>query len=104
MHNLFWALLAIFLFGALLRMDWIYYLGYVVGGIYLYSHWSVRRSLKNLAVRRSFLDKAFVGQTIPVRLTLANESRLPAPWVQLQERTPLELRDLADYRLVVNCK
>lgn len=102
MHNLFWALLVIFLFGALLQMDWIYYLAYVVGGVYLYSHWSVRRSLKHLEVRRKFLDKAFVGQTIPVRLTLTNGSRLPAPWVLVQERMPLELRDLADYRLVVN--
>ncbi len=72
MPSIFWALLVLFLFGALLRMDWVYYLAYVVGGVWLYTTWSVRRSVRHLAVTRHFLDHAFVGQTIPVRVTIAN--------------------------------
>lgn len=101
MHSLFWALLILFIVGVVLRMDWIYYLAYVIGGVYVFSHLSVRRSLRNLSVRRTLLDKAFVGQQIEVRLELTNRSWLPAPWVVVEERVPLELRDISDYRVAL---
>ena len=101
MHTLFWALLVLFLFGALLRMDWVYYLAYVVGGLWLFSTWSVRRSLAHLEVTRQFGERAFVGQQIPVRLRVSNRSRLPIPWLRIEERVPLDLKDLADYHVAV---
>ena len=102
MHSLFWALLILFLVGALLRMDWVYYLAYVIGGAYLFSHWSVRRRLRTISTTRSFIDRAFVGQQIQVRLALTNSSWLPAPWVIVQEQAPLDLKDVADYRIALN--
>lgn len=102
MHPIFWALLVLFLFGALLRMDWVYYLAYVVGGIWLYSSWSVRRGLSHLTVTRMLLDRAFPGQIIEVRVRLENRSRLPLPWLIVEERVPLDLRDLADYRIATS--
>ncbi len=102
MHSLFWALLILFVVGTVLRMDWIYYLAYVVGGVYIFSHLSVRRSLRNLTIKRTLLDKAFVGQQIQVRLELTNRSWLPAPWVVVEERTPLELRDISEYRVALS--
>lgn len=102
MHNLFWALLILFLAGAFLRMDWVYYLVYVVGGVWLYSHWSVRRGLSRLTTERRMLNRAFAGESIDVRVRLTNRSWLPLPWVVLQERVPLDLRDIADYRIALN--
>lgn len=102
MHPIFWALLVLFLFGALLRMDWVYYLAYVIGGIWLYSMWTVRRSLKRLKVTRQLLVHAFPGQTIDVRIEVENLSRVPVPWLTLEERTPLDLRDLSEYRLATS--
>jgi uncharacterized protein (DUF58 family) len=102
MHPIFWALLALFLFGALLRMDWVYYLAYVVGGVWLYSTWSVRRSLTHVTVTRRLLDRAFPGQTIEVELEVVNRSRLPVPWLVVEERVPLDLRDLSEYRIATS--
>jgi uncharacterized protein (DUF58 family) len=102
MSNIFWALLVLFLFGALLRMDWVYYLAYVVGGVWLFSMWSVRRSLARLGVTRHLLDRGFVGQQIEVRVQLTNRSRLPLPWVRLEERVPLDLKDIAQYTVALS--
>jgi uncharacterized protein (DUF58 family) len=102
MPSIFWALLVLFLFGALLRMDWVYYLAYVVGGVWLYTTWSVRRSVRRLVVARHFLDHAFVGQTIPVRVAITNTSRLPIPWLRLEERVPLDLKDISEYKIALS--
>jgi len=102
MPSIFWALLVLFLFGALLRMDWVYYLVYVVGGVWLYTTWSVRRSVRRLTVSRHFLDHAFVGQSIPVRVAITNESRLPIPWLRLEERVPLDLKDISEYKVALS--
>ncbi|MGL4648816.1 MAG: DUF58 domain-containing protein [Caldilineaceae bacterium] len=102
MHPIFWALLVLFLFGALLRMDWVYYLAYVVGAIWLYSTWSVRRSLAHLKVTRLMLDRAFPGQAIAVTVEVENRSRLPVPWLLIEERVPLDLRDRAEYRIAAS--
>lgn len=101
MNPLFWALLVLFLFGALLRMDWVYYLAYVVGGVWLFSTWSVRRALTRLTMSRHLIDRAFVGQQIAVQVRLTNASRLPIPWLRMEERVPLDLKDLTDYRVAV---
>ena len=74
MNNLFWALLILFLAGALLRMDWVYYLVYVLGGVWVFSHWWIRISVCKLDVRRELTDHAFLGEKIPVKLHFANRS------------------------------
>jgi len=102
MQALFIALLLLFLFGALLRQDWIFYLAYVVTGVWLFSNWSVRRSLRFVDVKRSMLDRAFVGQKILVTVEITNRSRVPLPWMVLEERVPLDLRDIADYRMALS--
>ncbi|NJN84156.1 MAG: hypothetical protein HC802_19015 [Caldilineaceae bacterium] len=89
MHILFWALLILFAIAALLRMDWVYYLVYVVGGIWLFSHWWIRRSLNKIRITRHMLTQAFVGERIAVRLSFRNQSWLPLPWLQIEERVPL---------------
>ncbi len=101
MQSVFIALLLLFLFGALLRQDWIFYLAYVVGGVWVFSNWSVRRSLRHVLVKRQMIDRAFVGATIPVRIDLHNQSRIPLPWLVLEERVPLDLKDLADYKVAL---
>jgi uncharacterized protein (DUF58 family) len=85
-----------------LRQDWIFYLAYVVAGVWLFSNWSVRRSLHFVDVKRSMLDKAFVGQKIPITVEITNRSRVPLPWMVLEERVPLDLRDIADYRMALS--
>lgn len=102
MPSIFWALLVLFLFGALLRMDWVYYLAYVVGGVWLFSTWAVRRSLARVRVTRVLLDRAFIGQQIGVSVKIENQSRIPLPWLKLDERVPLDIKDLAQYSVALS--
>jgi uncharacterized protein (DUF58 family) len=102
MHNIFWALIVLFAVAAFLRMDWVYYLVYLVGGIWVFSHIWMRRSLGSMQLVRDLPARAFAGETIDARLHLANRSWLPLPWLQIQEAVPLDLKDQPDYRTVVS--
>ncbi|MCB0081569.1 MAG: hypothetical protein KDE47_11590, partial [Caldilineaceae bacterium] len=101
MGNLFWAILILFLVGAFLRIDWVYYLVYVLGGVWLFSHWWIRRVLERLEVQRVMVDHAFLNEKVPVTLRFINRSWLPLPWLQIQEQVPLDVRDAAEYNKVI---
>lgn len=101
MHNLFWSLLILFLIATLFRLDWVYYLVYVVGGVWIFSHWWIRRSFRKLTVRRKMLHNAFVGERLTVHLEITNRSWLPFPWLMVEERIPLDLKDALEYRNVL---
>jgi uncharacterized protein (DUF58 family) len=102
MHNVFWALIVLFAVAAFLRMDWVYYLVYLVGGVWLFSHVWMRRSLGRIQLVRDLPSRAFAGEIIDAHLRLHNRSWLPLPWLQIQEAVPLDLKDQADYRSVVS--
>lgn len=102
MHNIFWALIILSLIAALLRMDWVYYLVYVVGGIWVFSHWWVRRSLTNLSVERQMVHHAFPGEKLRATVKLRNASWLPLPWLHIQDLVPLELQEEPTYRTVIS--
>ncbi|MCB0135164.1 MAG: DUF58 domain-containing protein, partial [Caldilineaceae bacterium] len=102
MNNLFWALLVLFLIAALVRMDWVYYLVYLVGGVWVFSHWWIRRSLGHLRVTRTIQPYAFTNEYVPVDVRIDNRAWLPLAWLQLRETVPPDLRDSAEYRLVTS--
>ncbi|MCB0159289.1 MAG: hypothetical protein KDD83_14225, partial [Caldilineaceae bacterium] len=102
MHQLFWALLVLTVIAVLLRQDWIYFLVYVIGGVWVLSHWWVRRSLRKLDVKRALVQRAFAGESIDVTLSFANRSWLPIPWLQVREQVPLELKDVDAYSIVLS--
>lgn len=102
MGNFFFLILFLFGLAALLQLDWIYYLLYVVGGVWLISHWWVRRSLQRLYVSREMADRAFSGEEIQGSLILRNPNRLPVPWVRVQESVPNELNDGNPYRAILS--
>lgn len=102
MHQLFWALIVLTVIAALLRQDWIYFLVYVIGGVWAVSHWWVRRSLRTLDVKRSLVQRAFAGETVDVTLDFTNHSWLPIPWLQVREQVPLELKDVESYSIVLS--
>ena len=102
MNNLFWALLVLFLIAALVRMDWVYYLVYLVGGVWVFSHWWIRRSLGHLRVTRAIQPYAFTNEYVPVDVRIDNRAWLPLAWLQVRETVPPDLRDSAEYRLVTS--
>lgn len=101
MHNLFWALLILFLAGIFFQMDWVYYLVYVLGGVWIFSHWWIRRVLGQLDVFRVMTDHAFLGEKPTVKLRFINHSWLPLAWLQVQEQIPLDLKDVSEYNKIV---
>ena len=102
MFDLFFLLLFLFGFAVFLRMDWIYYVFYVVGGVWLISHWWTRRSLRKLNVSRRVPTKAFAGETIRSDVNFHNRSRLPIPWLRLQENIPIDLRAVDEYSTIIS--
>lgn len=76
---------------AFLRVDFIFYIVYVVAGVYLWSRWNAPRAFRKIHFTRTFTDHAFLGEQITVTLTLENRSRLPVPWLQAAESVPPQL-------------
>ncbi|MEM7127379.1 MAG: DUF58 domain-containing protein [Chloroflexota bacterium] len=102
MHSIFWALIVLSLVAVLMRMDWVYYLIYVVGGVWLFSHWWIRRSLGRIQVHRAVENRAFPGEILTAQVHVRNHSRLPLPWLHVQEKVPFALRDATNYRAVLS--
>ena len=102
MFDLFFLLLFLFAIAVFLRLDWIYYLFYVVGGVWLISHWWTRRSLRNLTVSRRLPAKAFAGESISSDINFHNRSRLPIPWLRLNENIPIDLKAVEHYSTIIS--
>lgn len=102
MLDLLVLLLFLFAFAALLRMDWVYYLVYVVGGVWLFSHWWTQRSLRNITIERRMSHKAFTGESLEVEVRLHNRSRLPVPWLRLHEGVPVDLQSGEHYGTILS--
>ena len=91
MRDFLFLLIALLALALLLRLDFVYYIVYVVGGIWLLARWATPRSLAALRVRRQFVDHAFLGERVSVSLEVSNPSWFPIPWLRLTETMPLEL-------------
>jgi len=102
MNNLFWALLVLFLIAALVRMDWVYYLVYLVGGVWVFSHWWIRRSLNHLRMERAIQPYAFTNEQVPVQVRIDNRAWLPLAWLQIRETVPPDLRNNPEYHVVTS--
>lgn len=92
MGELFYLVLLLMLIGFFLQVDFMFYILYLLLGLYLFSRWYTPRGLKKLRLRRRFDSHAFLGERVPVNILLENRSRLPLPWMQLHESIPPELR------------
>lgn len=77
--------------GFLFQVDFVFYLAYVCAGLYLVNQWFVPHVLRRLSLERRYHDHAYLGEAVPVTVTLKNDSRLPALWVQVVESIPFGL-------------
>lgn len=91
MSELSLLILVLLALALLLRIDFIFYIIYVIAGIYAWSLWLTPRAFSKLRVSRAFNDHAFHGERVTVKVTLRNEGRLPVPWIQAVESVPPEL-------------
>ncbi len=95
MRELPYLLIVLIVVALLLRLDFVFYIIYVVGGIWLLARWATPRSMDKLSVQRTFTSHAFLHETIPVRLELHNRTPLPMPWLHVHESLPPDLASAA---------
>jgi uncharacterized protein (DUF58 family) len=84
-------ILTLFALAALLRIDFFFSILYLFVGVYVLSHIWSRPMLKNLRFSRTFPRRAFFGDRVTVTITVENLSRLPVPWLLLNESLPVAL-------------
>ena len=85
MRNFIIFTLVLFAMAALLRVDFFFTIFYLFLGVYFASRIWARQVLKKLQVTRVFQQRAFLGERLTVTLQLKNLSRLPVPWLLLNE-------------------
>lgn len=85
----------------LLRLDFVFYIVYVVAAIYFLSRWLTPRAFRGLKMERRFAGRAFLGERVDVTLRLHNRGRLPLPWLQADESVAPELAGGAAPRFAV---
>lgn len=84
-------LLLLFLVAALLRVDFYFTIAYLFFGAYLLARLWTGRALRHVSIRREFVDRAFNGDDVPVRVTLHNTGALPVTWLHVKESLPVDL-------------
>ncbi len=94
-------ILLILLIAGFLRVDFIFYVAYVLAALYLYTRWHVPRSITKIVIRREFAPNAFLGEEVPIALHVENKSRLPMTWLRLREMTPFQLRSGTDLNTAI---
>ncbi len=96
------SLLLLLLFVAfLLQIDFIFYVAYVLAGVYAWTRWYTPRAFRKLRAWRHYSDHAFWGEMVTVTIVIRNDNRLSVPWVQLTESIAPELRTGAGESKVV---
>lgn len=95
-------ILAVFGLAVLLRVEFFFYILYLLFGVYFLARAWTSRNLGRLAYKRVFSRRVFLGERIPVELQIANGGLLPIPWLKVSESLPIELKSPASYRQVTS--
>jgi uncharacterized protein (DUF58 family) len=97
-------LLLLLAIAVLLRLDFVFYLIYVLAGTYALAQWWTARSLPRLRVSRHFTDHVFLGETVQVEIRVENTSWWPVPWLRYDEAPPSDLIIGGGIRQVVSMR
>lgn len=74
------------------RVEFFFTILYLLAAIVILARWWMRRAVRQLQGGRRFVDRAFTGDRVPVRLTIENAGWLPLLWLEIDELVPLGLR------------
>jgi uncharacterized protein (DUF58 family) len=88
---LFVFLLFLFFLAITLQEPSIVTIIYFLIGAFLFGRWWRDRALAALEFTRTLNPRALLGETVNVRLEVANRGWLPLPWVRIHESLPVEL-------------
>lgn len=69
----------------------LFYLAYVLLGLWFLTVIWMRQALTGLYIERRFPERAFHGEVVQARLDVRNQGRWPVLWLKLHESLPLDL-------------
>ena len=95
-------LIVLVLIAAFLRGDFALTLIYLVVGALAAGMWWSRRALRQLDARRTFPERAFLGEKVQVQLRVQNRGWLPVPWLELRETLPVALVGPNSFQSVIS--
>lgn len=102
MKNFLRFLIILLLLAAFLRVDFFFKVVYFFFAVYLLSRLWTRNTLDHIEITRTFTDRAFLGDKVPVTLDVYNNSRLPIPWLEVNEGLPVQLSTPPFYHIVIS--
>lgn len=91
MNSFFFFILILFVLAVTLRVDFFFSILYLFVGIYIALRLWTDHVFSRLAVKRTFVERAFLGDLVTVKLQITNHSPLPALWLQSHEAIPWSL-------------
>lgn len=97
-------LFILFLIAIFLRVDFFFTIAYFFLAIYVFSRLWLEHLERNLLITRHFFPRAFYGDEVAVEVNVANNSWLPAPWLEVKESLPLELATPPFYQQVISLR
>jgi len=98
MSYLFGYILALAIISILFRVDFFFYILYLLFGVLLFSKVWTQQALRRLSIERDYSDHAFPGEKVPVKLCLHNQGWLPIPWLRVHDSVPLALKSPAFFQ------
>src|SRR5438067_2546221 len=84
--------LLLLLVAVVLRVELLFTVVYFLVAASILARIWIQRTRAGLTLRRDFIDRAFLGDEVEVRVQVRNGSRLPIPWLKLTESVPSDLR------------
>ena len=93
-------IMVVFGIAILLRVEFFFYILYLLFGVYLLGRLWARRAVRQLAHARIYTDRIFLGESVAVELEIVNRGLVPIPWLRISERLPIELASPGFYRRV----
>jgi uncharacterized protein (DUF58 family) len=85
------AAVALFLLASFLKISFIYNISYVLFGVYALTKFWSSRNARDLTCRRTYVERALIGDVVDVTVRIANRGLLPCPWLRIHDRLPVEL-------------
>jgi uncharacterized protein (DUF58 family) len=102
MQNLLVFIVGLFLLAALFRVDFFFYLLYVLFGVFFLSRVWTSRTLRGVECKREYTDRAFLGERLLVTLHLRNRNLLPVAWLRIHESLPIQLKSPSFFNHVLS--
>ncbi len=75
---------------------------YMVIGTFVLGFWWNKRALRHVEVTRDYSTHAFIGDRVPVQISIKNKSILPILWLEIHEGLHVDLRGGKSIKKVVS--